>query len=122
MFNAFYVNIYHRLAIGTNFTLLAIDICVQIFRAYNTLQQTLSREWDGSSRDLSIALWHRIPLCLVTLLHIPIFSGIHTVTVRATNISWAARGQVRRPVFPFAPERLFRIVRSKHEENSTLVL
>jgi hypothetical protein len=83
----------------------------------------ISCEWDGFSRDLPIALWHRILLCLVTRLHIPIFSEIHTFTLRAPNISWAAWGHVRRPVFPFAPERLFLIVRSKHEEHSsTLVL
>ena len=68
-------------------------------------------------------LWHRIPLCLLTPLHIPNFFGIHTFTLRSPNISCSTWGQVRRPVFPFAPERLFRIVRSKSEEHSpTLVL
>ena len=106
-----------------NFTLLAVEISVQIFWANNTLQRTLSREWDGSSHDLSNALWHRIPLCLVTRLHIPNFFGIHTFTPCGPNFSCSTRGQVLRPVFPFAPERLFRIVRSTREEHSiTLVL
>ena len=102
-----------------NFTLLAVEICVQIFWANNTLQRTLSREWDGSSHDLSNALWHRISLCLVTRLHIPNFFGIRTFTPRGPNFSCSTWGQVLRPVFPFAPERLFRIVRSKREEHSS---